>query len=155
MKKWPWFLLSILVIVLDQASKYWVVNHFIPYQPIPISPMLNLMLAYNNGAAFSFLSNTGDWHRWFFVGVSLLISIMLISWIIRSSTKARLQLTSLSLVLGGAIGNLIDRAMSGNVVDFIDVYYKTHHWPVFNLADSAICLGAVLLFIDLCKNTRT
>jgi len=154
MKKWPWFLLSLVVILLDQGSKYWVSQSLLPYQSEPIVPMLNLTLAYNTGAAFSFLSNAGDWHRWFFAGFSLITSVVLIVWIVRLSSLARLQLLALSLILGGAIGNLIDRAMVGYVIDFIDVYYKNHHWPIFNLADSAVCLGAILLFIDLCKNPR-
>ncbi len=152
MKKWPWFIVSIAVILLDQLSKHWVLMHFNAYQPQKILPMLNVTLAYNTGAAFSFLNSAGSWHLWFFMGFSLLMSAVLFVWIIRTPTTARLQLASLSLVLGGAIGNLIDRANLGYVIDFIDVYYKTHHWPVFNLADSAICAGAFLLFLDLCKN---
>ncbi|ETO93591.1 signal peptidase II [Legionella oakridgensis] len=152
MKKWPWFLLSLTVILIDQGSKYWAMHTLSFYQPFPVIPMLNLTLAYNTGAAFSFLSSTGDWHRWFFAGFSVLMSIILTIWITRISPKAFLQLISLSLILGGALGNLIDRVMLGHVIDFIDVYYQNYHWPIFNLADSAICLGAALLLIDLFKN---
>ncbi|AHE66724.1 signal peptidase II [Legionella oakridgensis] len=152
MKKWPWFLLSLTVILIDQGSKYWAMHTLSFYQPFPVIPMLNLTLAYNTGAAFSFLSSTGDWHRWFFAGFSALMSIILTIWITRISPKAFLQLISLSLILGGALGNLIDRVMLGHVIDFIDVYYQNYHWPIFNLADSAICLGAALLLIDLFKN---
>ncbi len=155
MKKWPWFVLVLVVICLDQASKYWASLDLMLYHPKPIFPMFSLTLAYNTGAAFSFLHNAGGWHRWFFTGFSLIMSIALIIWIIRLPSVARLQLAALSLILGGAIGNLIDRALFGFVIDFIDVYYKNHHWPVFNIADSAICIGAVLLLIDLCKNNRT
>lgn len=152
MKKWPWFLLSLLVLGLDQLSKCAAAAALIPYQPKPIMPMLNLTLAYNTGAAFSFLSTAGSWNRWLFAGFSVVMSIVLIIWLIRLPKQAVLQSLAVSLILGGAIGNLYDRAMLGHVIDFIDVYYKNHHWPVFNLADSAICCGAILLLFDLCKN---
>lgn len=152
MKKWPWFLLSIVVLLADQLSKYWAVTHLIPYQPMAVIPMFNFTLAYNSGAAFSFLSGTGGWHRWFFTGFSVLMSLLLIIWLVRLPAKDKLQSCAVSLLLGGAIGNLYDRAALGYVTDFIDIYYQNHHWPVFNIADSAICLGAFLLLVDLCKN---
>ncbi len=142
------FALSILVIVLDQFSKYWVLHHLIPYQPREICPGLQLTLAYNTGAAFSFLAQTGAWHTWFFMllGSSLSCVLMILLW--RLPPSARQHRIALSLILGGAIGNLIDRALMGHVIDFIDVYYKTSHWPVFNLADSAICCGAILYVVN-------
>ena len=152
MKKWPWFALSLLVLLVDQASKYWATTYLIPYQPEQLFPMVNFTLAYNTGAAFSFLSGAGSWHRWFFAGFSVVMSLILFVWLIRIPVKAKLQSAAISLILGGAVGNLYDRAVLGHVTDFIDVYYKNHHWPVFNLADSAICIGAILLLIDLCKN---
>lgn len=154
MKKLPWFVFSILVIVLDQASKYWALNTLIPYQPEAVVPMVNFTLAYNTGAAFSFLSGTGDWHRWFFTGFSTLMSCALVVWIIRVPAVARLQLMAISLILAGAVGNLIDRILLGHVIDFVDVYYTHYHWPVFNLADSAICLGALLLLIDMSRSSK-
>lgn len=155
MKKWPWFVLSVVVILLDQVSKYWAFKTLIPYQPEAMLPMVNLTLAYNTGAAFSFLSGTGDWHRWFFTGFSALMSLVLMIWIIRIPQTARLQLSALSLILAGALGNLIDRMLLGHVIDFIDVYYTHYHWPVFNLADSAICVGAILLLIDMFFQPKT
>ncbi|KTD16407.1 signal peptidase II [Legionella jordanis] len=152
MKKWPWFLLAVLIIVLDQCTKYWAAMTLIPYQPEALMPMLNFTLAYNSGAAFSFLSGTGGWHRWVFAGFSLIMSIVLTLWLVRLPKSAKLQSLAISLILGGAIGNLYDRAALGHVIDFIDLYYKNYHWPVFNLADSAICVGAFFLLIDLCKN---
>lgn len=149
MKKWPWFLLSGLVFLVDQLSKYAIVSTLLSYQPYPVMPMFNLTLAYNTGAAFSFLSQAGHWHRYFFAGFSSLMSLCLIIWLMRLPVKAYLQLTAVSLILGGALGNLYDRLIFGNVIDFIDLYYGSHHFAVFNLADSAICLGALLLFIDL------
>jgi signal peptidase II len=152
MKKWPWFVVSLVVLLLDQLSKYGAVSRLAPYQPDAIFPMFNLTLAYNTGAAFSFLSGTGNWHHWFFGGFSVVMSLALAIWLIRSPSKAKLQPLALSLILGGAIGNLYDRVTLGHVIDFIDVYYKNYHWPVFNLADAAICIGAFLLLIDLFKN---
>lgn len=152
MKKWPWFLLSLLVVFIDQASKYGVEMVLVPYQPVSVLPMWNIILAYNTGAAFGFLSGDGELHRWFFAGFSLFMSLILIFWLRRISSQDKLQSAGLSLLLGGALGNLIDRAWQGYVVDFIDLYYKNHHFATFNLADSAICVGAFLLFWDLLKS---
>ncbi|CAM3032642.1 lipoprotein signal peptidase [Legionella steigerwaltii] len=154
MKKWPWFLLSFAVIVLDQASKYLVGVLMTPYKPLPVFPMLNLTLAYNSGAAFSFLSGAGDWHRWFFSAFSLIVSIILAIWLYRTASQAKLLLGGISLILGGAIGNLFDRAFHGYVIDFIDTYYKHHHFATFNVADSAICIGAGLFVLDLLVNKQ-
>ena len=152
MKKWPWFLLSIFIILIDQLSKYWASIALLPYEPIRLMPMLNLTLAYNSGAAFSFLHDAGSWHRWLFAGFSTFMTVVLIIMIIRTINTMKLQLWALSLILGGAIGNLIDRAFVGFVIDFIDVYYKSYHWPIFNVADSSICIGA---FLVLCAYRRT
>ncbi len=155
MSKWMWFLLSAFVIFADQVSKYWVSTHLTLYEPIAIMPMLNFTLAYNTGAAFSFLSSAGVWHHWFFMGFSCIVSTALIIWMIRLPTKTeRLQLGALSLILGGALANLIDRVTLGYVIDFIDVYYKNHHWPIFNIADSAITVGTLLLAFDLCVHPK-
>lgn len=151
MKKWMWFVLSAVVIVADQISKYVVTIKLEPYQPYDIMPMLNFTLAYNTGAAFSFLSSAGDWHHLFFMLFSALVSLGLIVWIIRLPKQTQtLQFMALSLILGGAVANLIDRVTLGYVIDFIDVYYKNHHWPIFNIADSAITLGTMMLAYDLC-----
>lgn len=152
MRKWFGFFLSILVLCADQLSKHWAETTLIPYQPEPLFPMVNFTLAYNTGAAFSFLSSAGSWHHWFFASFSLLMSLGLLIWLIRMPARASLQLLAVALILGGALGNLYDRLFDARVVDFIDVYYKSYHWPIFNLADSAICLGALLLAIALCKN---
>ncbi len=152
MKKSIAFLLVSLIIIADQWSKHWAQLSLLPYQAKPLAPFVNFTLAYNSGAAFSFLSDSGSWHRWFFTVFSGVMSIILAMWIIRLPKKATLQGTALSLILGGALGNLYDRAFSGQVIDFIDLYFKNYHWPVFNIADSAICLGAFLLVLDLCKN---
>lgn len=153
MKKWPWFALSFLVIVADQLTKYLALTKLTAYQARPIFPMLNFTLAFNTGAAFNFLSNSGNWHRWFFVLFSLSVSTFLVIWLARLPRKATLHSLALSLILGGALGNFYDRLTRGNVIDFIDFYYENHHWPVFNLADSAICVGAVLLLFCLNKKS--
>lgn len=149
MRKWKWYLISLLVIVADQLSKYLAMHLLLPYQSLSLLPILNFTLAYNTGAAFSFLSGAGNWHLWFFMGFSIIVSTIIIFWIIRLPNKEKLQLSALSLILGGAIGNLIDRFHFGYVVDFIDVYYKNYHWPIFNIADSAITVGAILLILDI------
>lgn len=154
MKKWHWFALSIFIIVCDQASKYWAGVALTPYKPLPIIPMLNFTLAFNTGAAFSFLNGAGGWHRWFFAGFSLIMSIVLIIWLSRTPSEDRLLSAGISLILGGAIGNLIDRAFYGYVVDFIDVYYQHHHFATFNIADSAICIGAALFVLDILINRK-
>ena len=96
-----------------------------------------------------FLSNAGEWHRWFFAGFSLSMSVVFVLWIARLPKKAYLQLTAISLILGGTVGNFYDRIVLGHVIDFIQLYYDQYYWPVFNLADSAICIGAILLLVDL------
>lgn len=145
-------MLSFAVIICDQISKYFVSIFLTPYKPLPIFPMFNLTLAYNTGAAFSFLSGAGDWHRWFFSGFSLIMSLLLAIWLYRNSKQAYLLSTGISLVLGGALGNLIDRALHGYVIDFIDVYYKHYHFATFNIADSAICIGTGFFILDFLVN---
>lgn len=149
MKKWIWLVLSLIIMVVDQLSKYWVTHALSPYQPLPLIPMLNISLAYNTGAAFGFLNGAGPWHRWFFPAFSLVASVFLIRWLWRTPEQDKAQACGISLILGGAIGNFIDRGFQGYVVDFIDVYYKHHHFATFNLADSAICIGAALLILDM------
>jgi signal peptidase II len=146
-----WFLVSLLVFIADQATKWMAQTHLDMYQPYPVLPMFNLTLAYNTGAAFSFLSQAGAWHRWFFAGISVVMSGFFIVWLIRLPSKATLQALALSLILGGTIGNGYDRLLSGHVVDFIQLYYHQFYWPVFNIADSAICVGAFLLLLDLLR----
>jgi len=146
MLKWLW--LSGLVIVLDQASKWIMVSWLSLYETVAVTPFFNLTMAHNTGAAFSFLAGAGGWQRWFFIGLTSVISIVLFIWLKKLSTQAKLEAISISLILGGAIGNVIDRIYFGYVIDFLDVYVGSYHWPAFNIADSAICVGAALLIID-------
>lgn len=147
-----WLKLSALVIVLDQLSKWLISSWLDLYQTVEILPFFNLTLAHNYGAAFSFLASAGGWQRWFFVLLAVIISIALTIWLKRLPSSARMEAASLALILGGAIGNVIDRLIYGYVVDFLDVYYGSYHWPAFNIADSAICIGAVLLILDSFRN---
>ena len=146
-RRWYWWL-SGSVIVLDQVTKFLAETLLTFHQPVPVLPSFNLLLTYNTGAAFSFLAGAGGWQRWFFLGLGSLVSIGLIVWLRRlKPTETRLA-AALALILGGAIGNLIDRAWLGQVIDFIQLYYQHWYWPAFNLADSAITVGAALLVLD-------
>ncbi|MGV6858174.1 MAG: signal peptidase II [bacterium] len=144
MLKFLW--LSLLVVVLDQASKYSAHHLLELHQPVPvITGFFNLFLAYNEGAAFSFLSDAGGWQRWFFTALAASVSVILVIWLHRLKQDEKITAWALALILGGAVGNLIDRVLLGHVIDFIQWHYKDHYWPAFNIADSAITLGAVLL----------
>ena len=146
MLKWLW--LSLAVFILDQGSKLAVAGMMQLYESIPVMPCLNLTYVHNPGAAFSFLSNAGGWQRWFFAGLAVIISIGLTVWLSTLQKQEVLLATALSLILGGAVGNLIDRLIYGYVIDFIDVYYRDWHWPAFNIADSAITLGIMLMVAE-------
>ena len=145
--RWCWWL-SGSVIVLDQATKFLAETLLTFHQPVPVLPSFNLLLTYNTGAAFSFLAGAGGWQRWFFLGLGLLVSIGLIVWLRRLQPAEKRLAAALALILGGAIGNVIDRAWLGQVIDFIQLYYQRWYWPAFNVADSAITVGAVLLVLD-------
>ena len=141
-----WLSISVFVVVLDQITKQFAENTLQVYERITIMPFFNLTLAYNEGAAFSFLSDAGGWQRWFFLALTAVISTVLFFWLKKSESK--IESLAISLVLGGAIGNFIDRLLFGHVIDFLDVYYKTHHWPAFNVADIAISGGVMLLIVS-------
>ncbi|MGE0809007.1 MAG: signal peptidase II [Immundisolibacter sp.] len=141
--------LAALVLVLDQASKLAVLRLIEPYQTIPVIPGFNLTLAFNRGASFSFLADAGGWQRWLFSAISVAASVVIVVLLRRTAPGDRLNGIGLSLVLGGAVGNLIDRLWLGHVVDFLDVYYGASHWPAFNVADSAITVGAALLILGM------
>lgn len=143
-----WLCIIALILVLDYYSKQWASKVLELYRPREVFSWLNFTLAHNYGAAFSFLSDQPGWQRWFFTILGTGISIFLFIWLLRLHVKEQLSGVALSLVLGGAIGNLIDRVTLGYVVDFIDVYAGKWHWPAFNVADSAISVGVVLLLID-------
>jgi len=146
MLKWLW--LSVIVLVLDQWSKIAVDGSMRLYESIAVMPYFNLTYVHNTGAAFSFLSEAGGWQRWFFAAMAFIISGVLSVWLYRLKKHETLLAIALALVLGGAIGNLIDRLAYGYVIDFLDVYYQSWHWPAFNVADMAISLGVFLMLLE-------
>jgi len=143
-----WLGLSILILILDQCSKIAIDSLMQLYQSIAILPYFNLTYVRNTGAAFSFLSDAGGWQRWFFAVMAIVISTLLTIWLARLKQHEILLASALALILGGAIGNLIDRLVYGYVIDFLDVYYQTWHWPAFNIADIAISTGIFLMVLE-------
>lgn len=143
---------SLAVALLDQASKVWMVDHFREYEVLRVWPVFNLTLVYNRGAAFSFLADAGGWQHYLFVGLALAMSLVLIVWIGRLGAGRHLEGWALSLILGGAVGNLIDRLARGKVVDFLQWHWAEYYFPSFNLADAAITLGVGLMLLDWWRN---
>ncbi len=150
-----WLWLSLLIIVADQASKWWIRTRFDLYDRIEIVPWLDITRLHNTGAAFSFLSDAGGWQRWMFIGLALAVTLFIMIWLRRlPRTGQTLLAIALSLIVGGALGNVIDRAMLGYVVDFISVHRGTWYFPAFNVADSAISVGAALLILEALLDGR-
>ncbi len=142
----PWLLLSAAVVALDQFGKHVALGALQPYESREVIPgLLNWTLAFNPGAAFSFLAGADGWQRWFFTALAIGVSAGLAVWLSRLQRGDWRNAAPLALIIGGALGNLVDRLRFGHVVDFIDVYWGSAHWPAFNVADSAICVGAVAL----------
>lgn len=152
MLNWLW--LSLLVIVLDQVTKYWASQALQLHESVPLLPFLNFTLMHNTGAAFSFLSQAGGWQRWFFTAIALIVSVIIVLWMRRLSHAERWEAAALALILGGALGNVWDRMQLGYVVDFIDLYYGTWHWPAFNIADAAITVGAIMIVLQALRGSR-
>ena len=143
-----WLGLAGVVIVLDQVTKYWALQALNYGDPVAITPGFNLMLVYNTGAAFSLLSDASGWQRWFFAAVALVVSVVITVWLSRLDSDQWWLPAALALILGGAIGNFWDRITVGYVIDFIQLYYQKWTWPAFNVADSAICVGAAMLLLS-------
>ena len=146
-----WYFLALVVVVIDQWTKWLAETKLTFHEPVPvIEPFLNWTLAYNYGAAFSFLADAGGWQKWFFSGLALLMSLFLTVYLIKAPRQAKLLSTGLALVLGGAVGNLIDRLLHGHVIDFIHVHNAdVWHYPIFNTADMGISIGVALIVIDM------
>ncbi|HIF9069762.1 TPA: signal peptidase II [Photobacterium damselae] len=146
--RWLW--LAILVFIIDIGSKLVVMNTMDYGWPnrIEVLPFFNLLYVHNYGAAFSFLSDAGGWQRWLFTAIALGVCGLLLFWMRRTPASNKIANSAYALIIGGALGNLFDRMYHGFVVDFLDVYWGNYHWPAFNIADSAICLGAALIIID-------
>ncbi|KHO64576.1 MULTISPECIES: signal peptidase II [Pseudomonas] len=149
--KLPWLWLTALVFVLDQASKFYFEGALNLYQQIVIIPdLFSWTLAYNTGAAFSFLAGQSGWQRWLFALIAIVVSVVLVVWLKRLKPNETWLAIALALVLGGALGNLVDRVLFGHVIDFILVHWQNRwYFPAFNLADSAITVGAIMLVIDM------
>lgn len=144
-----WLIVSVGVIVLDLVTKAMATNALTYGVPVPILPSFNLTLLHNTGAAFSFLANESGWQRWFFILLAVGVSGSLVVWLSRLKSGEIWLAISISLVLGGALGNLYDRMVHGYVVDFIHLYYGSYHFPAFNIADCAISIGAVMMAVDI------
>jgi signal peptidase II len=152
---WRWLPLAAGVIVADQVAKAWIVHHFALFERVHELPVLDIILTYNRGAAFSFLSDASGWQRWLFVVLALAVSVALIVWMRRLRALVHALLAcGLAFIVGGALGNMIDRLTTGRVVDFIHVHWGRHYFPAFNIADSAITVGAVILLVDAWLETR-
>lgn len=141
-----WLLIALLVLILDQLSKYLVILNVGMYRKVAVIPNLNFSLAFNDGAAFGILAGFGGWQKWLFSIIAIVISIIIIVWSTQLKNKDYWEGVALAYILGGATGNLIDRLCYGHVIDFIDFYIKGWHWYTFNVADIAICVGAAILF---------
>lgn len=149
-----WLWLSLAVIGLDQVTKFLVTRFFELYERVDVLPVLDFTLLHNTGAAFSMLAGASGWQRPFFIGLGLAMSVFLVAWIWRAPRGDKLLPLALSLILGGAIGNVIDRVIYGYVIDFIHVHWGASYFPAFNIADSAITIGAVLIIADAFREKR-
>ena len=143
----PWLGIAFIVILLDQVSKITILRLFVEYEKLAVTSFFNLGLWYNPGAAFSFLGNAGGWQRYLFTAIAA-GAVIFIVYLLRKHSGQRLFCWALALIMGGAIGNVIDRIMYGKVVDFLDFHIGASSFPAFNVADSAICIGAVLFIYD-------
>ncbi len=148
MKKW--LMLAGIVVLFDQLTKHWVVAELYLHERINILPMFDITLAYNKGAAFSFLADAGGWQRWLFTGIAVVVAVVLTVWLSRLKESEKWLACALALILGGAIGNVYDRIVLGHVVDFLLFYWPPDKFfPAFNVADSAISLGAMMMIFDM------
>jgi len=152
---WRWLPLTVAVIVLDQLSKAWMLHHFFLFERVKALPVLDIILTYNTGAAFSMLADAAGWQRWVFVVLALGVSVTLTVWLRRLAAATQgLISCGLALIIGGALGNMIDRLRLGHVIDFIYAHWGAHYFPAFNVADSAITVGAGLLLLDAWLEAR-
>jgi len=142
-----WLGIALLVLLIDQFTKVLVLGAFQLGDSTPVTSFFNLVRVHNHGAAFSFLAAAGGWQRWFFTGIGVVATLFML-WMLRSHAGQTLFCLAISLVLGGAVGNVVDRLLHGYVIDFLDFFWGRWHFPAFNMADSAITLGAILLILD-------
>lgn len=149
----PWMGIAVIVLLLDQLTKITVTRLFSYGESLPVTSFFNLVLVYNKGAAFSFLATQGGWQRWFFTVLGIGAALFII-YLLKRHAGQRMFCWALALILGGAIGNVIDRIAYGHVIDFLDFHFAGWHWPAFNVADSAICIGAVLFVLDELRRVK-
>ncbi|MES9832582.1 MAG: signal peptidase II [Candidatus Thiodiazotropha sp. LLP2] len=143
-----WLWLSFVVILLDQVTKQMAEAMLTLYESVYVMPVFDLTLLYNKGAAFSFLSEQGGWQRWFFTILAIIVTTVLTVWLWRLKQQEKWVAVSLSLIIGGAVGNVIDRILFGHVIDFLHFHYHEHYWPAFNIADAAITVGVGVMMYD-------
>lgn len=151
---WMWLGLALVILLADQFTKILVVGYYQLGDSTPVTSFFNLVRAHNTGAAFSFLADAGGWQRWFFTGIGV-VAALFITWLLHQHAGQKLFAFAMACILGGAIGNVLDRVMYGYVVDFLDFYYAGWHFPAFNVADSAISIGAACLIWDELRRVKT
>lgn len=145
-----WLWLTVLLLGIDRYTKSWVLAHLTLYEPLEVLPFFNLTLAYNRGAAFSFLHDASGWQHIFLGGIAFIITVLLLTWLAKLPARSRWLNVSLCLILAGALGNVWDRIRFGYVIDFLDFHIGTWHFAIFNFADTVICIGAAMLFLHWC-----
>lgn len=154
-KKYLWIFITIFIFIIDRVTKNLVLNNLTPEFPVNIFPMFNLFFTFNTGAAFSFLNKAGGWQGWLFGAIAVGVSIFLVIWQSKITVEHLWLKITLALILGGTLGNLYDRVVYHKVIDFLDFYFKHWHYPAFNIADAAICIGAVMLIIDTMRKPKS
>ena len=155
MRQFRWLWLSTIIFGADQLTKWLTVSHFTLHEQLPVTPFFSLTLAFNKGAALSFLGDASGWQRWFLSGIAIIVSSLLLSWLKKLNPKDKWQACALACILGGALGNLYDRIIHGQVTDFLLFYYDRWYFPAFNVADVAISIGAGLLVLDAFFNENS
>ena len=145
-----WLWIAIVIIAVDRYTKTWVLEHLVLHESLQILPIFNLSLMFNTGAAFSFLHSASGWQNLVFTSMAALVSLFILGWLAKLSYKERWVSIALSLILGGALGNVWDRLLFGHVIDFLDFHWNDWHFAVFNVADSGICIGAIMLILHWC-----
>lgn len=148
-----WLLIAAAVFIADRTTKVFIALHLLFNHPTAVFPHFNLFFTLNSGAAFSFLSETSNWHSWLFMVVGVAVGLLIVFWQLRIANNRLLQI-ALALILGGTLGNLYDRIIFGYVIDFLDFYYAAWHFPAFNLADTAICVGTMMLVVDMVREKK-
>ncbi|KWT79182.1 MULTISPECIES: signal peptidase II [unclassified Variovorax] len=150
---WPWLALALVILILDQFTKTLILGYYKLGDATYITSFFNIVRAHNTGAAFSFLADAAGWQRWFFTAIGIAAALFIV-WMLRSHAGQKLFSFAMALILGGAIGNVVDRMMHGYVVDFLDFHLAGRHFPAFNVADSAITIGAICLILDELRRVR-